>query len=170
MAKAGNDARIEFILTHLRKGGQRKDILQLFAKNYKTSTKTFDNLLKKAKERIEDENKAKESQRQANIGEELKAEIQAEIASEIEIDLVLSKFIMGGATVEEFIKGEAVIRGISPMEVIAAADKLYKRRGSYAPVKQAQTDSKGNDVPDINKLAPDDLNSLLAIKKNLTGG
>lgn len=138
MAK-DNKAQIDFITKHLRAGKERNYILQHFTKIYKVSTKTFDNRLKIAKELLAVENKTKEDIRQSLLPEQVKAEIEANIASEQEIDLALSKIVMGNCTVEEFIQGKAVLRGIEPMEIIAAADKLYKRKGSYAPAKSDLT-------------------------------
>jgi transposase len=169
MAKAGNEARTEFILTELRKGLDRKDILQLFTKSYKVSVKTFDNLLKVAKERLAVENELKEKERQSKISEEMQAQISAEIASDAELDLMLSKIAMGGVNVEVLIKGDIVIRGVEPMEQIAAIDKLYRRRGSYAPTKSAATDTSGKDLP-LTSLAPSDvaavINELRVLAKN----
>lgn len=149
MAKAGNEARIEMVLSELRKGVERKAIIRKFSKTFKVTDRTFDVLISKAKERLAVENQAKEKERQAKISEELKAEIQAEIASDLELDLVLSKIVKGGYEVEEIIRGTPILRSVSPMEMIAAADKLYKRRGSYAAVKQNVTVNKvGKDLED----------------------
>lgn len=145
MAKANNDAKIEFIVEHLAKGGERRDILAKFGEKWQDSDRTFDRLLKTASEINTERNKTKEAERQANVSEALKNEIQAEILTETEIDLIMSRIVDGNIEVREYIKGETVIRDTTPMEIIAAADKLYKRKGSYAPLKVADTDKDGND-------------------------
>ena len=120
--------------------------LKKLIKTYKVSIPTMDNELKVAREAIKVEQDAKESILQANLSEQLNAEINASIKSDLELDLILSEIASGGVQVEEYIRGEAVIRNVAPMEQIAAIDKLYKRRGSYAPLKQAQTNTAGEDV------------------------
>ena len=90
--------------------------------------------------------RAKELEKQAAISESLKDEIQAQILTEIEIDLILSKIVTGDIKVEEYIKGEPVIRDVYPSDIIAAADKLYKRKGSYAPAKVAPTNPDGSAI------------------------
>lgn len=87
----------------------------------------------------------REAQQQV-IGKDAQEDLLKAIATEDELDAVLSQIAFGNLEVEEWIKGEPVLRGVSPMEQIAAADKLYKRKGSYAPTKLANTDSEGNDI------------------------
>ena len=109
----------------------------------------MDNELKEAREAIRLEMEAKECIRQAELSEQLKSEINAAIKSDLELDLILSQLAAGECLVEEYVKGVAVIRNISPLEQISAIDKLFKRRGSYAPLKQAQTNTAGEDVQPI---------------------
>jgi hypothetical protein len=107
---------------------------------------------------------AKESMMQDNLSKKLKGEIEATIKSDLELDLILSQLATNNIEVEEFIQGTAVLRGITPSEQIAAIDKLYKRRGSYAPVKAAQTDIKGKDAPQTFVIQP--IQSAIAIETN----
>ena len=145
-SKNGKIQRIEQMKDMLRLGMDRAAILQELSKTCKLSDRTLDAELKVARQAIGNEMAAKEEIRQTNLSEQLKTEINASIKSDLELDLILSEIAIGGVTVEEYVKGEAVTRGVTPFEQIAAIDKLYKRRGSYAPLKQAQTDSSGQDV------------------------
>ncbi len=114
----------------------------------------FKSYYKLANEKHTEAMRAKELEKQAAISESLKDEIQAQILTEIEIDLILSKIVTGDIKVEEYIKGEPVIRDVYPSDIIAAADKLYKRKGSYAPAKVAQTDPEGNAMAHLSIIAP----------------
>lgn len=145
-AKNGKLARIEVMKERLRQGFDRAVILEELSKTWKVSRATMDNELKVAREAIKAEQDAKEKILQDNLIEQLKSEINASIKSDLELDLILSEIASGGCQVEEFVKGVAVIRNVQPMEQIAAIDKLYKRRGSYAPIKQAATNAAGEDV------------------------
>lgn len=151
-SKNGKIQRIEQMKDMLRLGMDRGAILEELSKTYKVSRATMDNELKVAREAIGSEMAAKEEIRQTNLSEQLKSEINASIKSDLELDLILSEIAIAGVTVEEYVKGEAVTRGVTPFEQIAAIDKLYKRRGSYAPLKQAQTDTEGNDVERVTKV------------------
>ena len=150
--KNGKIQRIEIMKERLRLGYDRAVIFQELSETCKLSDRTLDNELKEAREAIRLEMEAKEAVRQAELSEQLKSEINASIKADLELDLILSEIASGGCQVEEFVKGEAIIRNVQPMEQIAAIDKLFKRRGSYAPLKQANTDTKGNDVIPITKV------------------
>lgn len=165
MAKANNDAKIEFILTDLRNGMQRQDIMARFGNNWQDSQRTFDRLLKIATETLQVENKAKEALRGTNLSEALKSEIQAEILTEQELDLIMSRIVDGSIEVAEYIKGERIIRDTTPMEIIAAATQLYKRKGSYAPIKQANTRPDGTEIDEKPTLTDEQVDTILhAIK------
>lgn len=153
MAKATDEPKIEFILTELRNGATRKPILQKFTTTYKTCVKTFDNYLKIATERYKVELQAKESIRNDKVKELLENEVEGQILSELELDIILSRIVDGGIKIQSYFKGESVVRETEPTEIVAAADKLYKRKGSYAPAKVASTDPEGRAVtltPTIN--------------------
>jgi hypothetical protein len=93
------------------------------------------------------------------MSEQLKSEINASIASTLELDLVLSQIATGNLKIADWVKGEIVLRGVEPMEQIAAIDKLYKRRGDYAPLKQASTNTAGEDAK--TELSDSQLEKLL---------
>ena len=144
--KNGKLQRIEEMKTMLRSGADRKDILAKLSISWKVSRATMDNELKIAREAVKGEIQARSTILQDRMTEELKTEINASIKSDLELDLILSQIASANITIEEYINGDAVTRGVSPFEQIAAIDKLYKRRGSYAPVKAAQTTRDGEDV------------------------
>jgi hypothetical protein len=141
-------AKIDHIKDLMRNGiVNRNEVMAKFGEKWQnTPTRTFDRHWSTARDEFNDELRAKEAILEQTRTETLQGEIAANIATESELDLVLSRIAMGGCRVQEFIKGEAIIRDITPTEVIMAADKLYKRKGSYAPAKIANTDSKGEDV------------------------
>ena len=162
---AKEDVYIKFILDELdNKNVDRAVVLAKFVKKWQVSDRTFDRYWKTANERHTEALRALELERQGLLSESLKDEIQAQILTETEIDLILSKIVTGGIQVEEYIKGEPVIRDVSPSDIIAAADKLYKRKGSYAPTKAAITDTEGKDK-DIPVLQPGPV--LVAFPSNL---
>lgn len=138
-------AKVDYILDLMRAGShERIDVMARFGEKWQgTSTRTFDRYWKAAKDSYATEIKRKEAILEQTRAETLQAEISANIATESELDLVLSKIALGGCKVQEFIKGEAILRDVSPMEVVAAVAQLYKRKGSYAPTKVAPTNPDG---------------------------
>ncbi|HRN79831.1 MAG TPA: hypothetical protein PKY29_06110 [Ferruginibacter sp.] len=79
--------------------------------------------------------------------EELKSAVEESIASDLELEAILCKIATGGISIFDWVNNKPVLRDVTPMEMIAAIDKLFKKRGSYAPSKVANTDTNGNDVP-----------------------
>lgn len=69
------------------------------------------------------------------------------LKSDLELEMILCQIASGNVEVEEWIKGESVLRSVSPMEVINAAKVIFTKRGSNAPTKVAQTNAAGEDVP-----------------------
>ena len=136
---ASKQKRILDIVSMFEKGATRKEVLQHFSKKCKLSARTLDNEMKEAKLVVDERNKEKERLRVEQTEQTIKESVNEAIISESEIDAVLSMIVTGRIEIEEIIKGEAVLRSVSPMEVIAAADKLYKRKGSYAPQKKEIT-------------------------------
>jgi hypothetical protein len=149
-------AKIDHIKDLMRDGiVNRNAAMAKFGEKWQnTKNRTFDRHWSTAKDEFNDELRANEAIREQTRTETLQGEIAANIATESELDLVLSKIAMGGCRVQEFIKGEAIIRDVTPTEIIMAADKLYKRKGSYSPTKIANTDSEGKDIAQLNIIAP----------------
>lgn len=131
-----NRAQIDFIKNLLNQNEKRATILDKFGQKWeKVSRTTFGRRMESAKAEVLEENKKKEEIRDSLLPEQVKAELEANIASETELDVVMSKIALAGIKVEEFIKGKPVVREVNPMEMIAAAEKLYKRKGSYGEKK-----------------------------------
>lgn len=157
--KNGKLQRIERMKELLRLGLDRKDIFQELSKTYKGTERTMDNELKEARECVRLEMVAKEELRLTNLSEQVKFEINATIKSDLELDLILSQIACANIKTEQYISGLVITKGVTPFEQIAAIDKLYKRRGSYAPLKQAATNSAGEDAK--TELSDSQLEKLL---------
>lgn len=135
MAKVEKQATIEFICNFVRKGANREEILQEFAKKYNLGTRTFDSRLKIAREVVQNEIRAKEEIREATLPETVRSEILEGIATESEIDLIVSQILRGNCSIKTWVNGEAVLEDVQPSDILAAADKLYKRKSSYGEKK-----------------------------------
>lgn len=93
------------------------------------------------KEWVEFKDKVISEQRSLEISEAAKEGLK----SDIELEQILCQFASNNLLVEEWVRGGVVLRGISPMESIQAIAQIFKKRGSYAPIKTANTDKDGND-------------------------
>lgn len=143
---ASKKKRIEFIVELLSQGLERKAILQKFSKTFKGSARTIDGDIQKAKVILDERNKKKEEIRQQQMEAELKESIQAGLKSDLELEMILCKIAGAEVKVEDWVKGEVVMRGVTPFEVIAAIDKLYKKRGSYPEISLKLKGDKENPV------------------------
>ena len=142
---ASKQKRITDIALMLEKGMETSKILHKLAQTCTKSVRTFNNEIKEAKTVLAERNKQKEDIRQQQTSETLKEAIIEAILSDIEIEAVLCNIIKGGYQIAEIVKGDVVLRDVSPMEIINAAKAIYTKRGSNAPTKTAQTDTAGND-------------------------
>lgn len=137
--KPNEIAQIEFIKDYLRKGQQRKEILQVFIKNYKTGVKTFDSRLKLAKEALQSELTKITEETEKGIQKEIEAR-KAKILTTIERKEILSQIAKGELTTTREVS--------TPMGVVvplqekpsysdrkAAIAELNKMDGDYAPEK-----------------------------------
>lgn len=145
--KAANEPKIEWIISQLRDGCSRSEIMANIDKHWQMSVRTFDRLLEVAYTRFTEAQQALEAARLDQLSTTAKNELNEAILTEMELDAIVSQIASGNCTVEEWVKGEAIIRQVNPTEVLNAVDKLYKRKGSYAPIKQATTKTDGTDVP-----------------------
>ena len=141
--KADQENQIQFILTELRKGSERAIILQKFAKNYKSSTKTFDNRLKIAKERYSDEVKSIQ-ERAKVLSEEAADKASLETLSVAERIDLLVKMAKGEIDIEQETTtkdGGIVTITVKPShsDRRAAIAELNKMDGSYAPAETKTT-------------------------------
>jgi 5-methylcytosine-specific restriction endonuclease McrBC GTP-binding regulatory subunit McrB len=131
---------IEFIKSLLRKGSDRKAILQQFAKVYKNrSTKTIDNRLKIARTQMQSEIKQIEKRTEKIVKKEIKARKLQIMTSAERID-VLTKIAKGQIPLKKpmVVKDEIIMVPIVPdwNDRKNAIAELNKMDGSYAPIKQ----------------------------------
>lgn len=138
--------RIDKIVAMLEMGMERISILQKLTKTYNVSDSTIDKEIKEAKLVISERNKQREEVRLSVTTEALKNEINEAIISDLELEAILCQIAQGNLKVAEIVGGEAVLTDIRPNDMVNAIDKLFKKRGTYAPTKQAITDVEGNDA------------------------
>lgn len=84
-------------------------------------------------------------QREASIAEAAEKGLK----TDLELEQILCQIASSNLEVEEIMGGAAVLRGATPGEMCKAIDLLFKKRGSYAPTKVANTDGHGNDISPI---------------------
>ncbi len=168
MAKvASKDKRILDIVSMLEKGLERKQILQKLAKTCKVSARTLDNETKEAKTILAERNKKKEQIRQDQTEQELKESLSEAIKSDLELEAILCTIATGSIKIEEIIAGDAVLRGVTPYEQISAIDKIFKKRGSNAPTKVANTNEKGEYIAPTPQIVINQYNGdAIEIKEN----
>ncbi|HXP48999.1 MAG TPA: hypothetical protein VN922_03550 [Bacteroidia bacterium] len=132
--------RVSAITECLEKGDSVASIIQTFTKQWLVSERTVRTCIALAKENISERNKTK-----AAIIEEVRKEAIAKAAkeqvmSDLEIEGVLCSIVKGEYMLEEqkIIDGtmQTVKRKPTHYDVILAADKLWKKRGSYPVEKQ----------------------------------
>lgn len=134
---ASKQKRVEEITAMLNKGMDRKAILQQFAKTYKISARTVDNEIKEAKSIIAGRKEEAEQIRLAATKAMTEEAIKEGLRSDLELEVILCQIAGGGVQVAEWVKGEAVLRGPTPTEIVNAAKALWLKRGSNAPVKSS---------------------------------
>jgi hypothetical protein len=130
---------LEICTDLLQNRKSRKEILQEISKSYKVSDKTVDNWLKEARITIQGRQKEAESIRLMHMDAAISEGIKEGLLSDMEIEFILCKIISGDVKIEEFIKGNAVLREVTPTEITNAAKVIYAKRGSNAPEKKEIT-------------------------------
>jgi len=136
--KADIYKQTEFIKDCLRKGEQRKDILQKFAKNYKVKIKTFDTRLKEARIAIESEFKQIEQEANKGIAKQVEA-LKSKIMSSVERQEYLTRVLNGEikTKVPIVIAGKIMEYPAEPSQTdkLKALAELNKMQGDYAPIR-----------------------------------
>jgi hypothetical protein len=66
-----------------------------------------------------------------------KEQLNEAIKSDLELEAILCQIATGGLKIETIVQGEAVLRDVTPTEMITAIDKLYKKRGLYVTKPEA---------------------------------
>lgn len=138
--KVDKESIVGEILLELSKiGNSRGEILAKVVENWRISSRTFDRLWKIAQERHIETQQAIQTSLNNTILEtktdSLKSALEEAILSDTEIEAILCNIIKGGLKVEEHFKGEAVLRDVSPMEIVNASKTIFHKRGSNAPTK-----------------------------------
>jgi hypothetical protein len=154
MAKVvSKQIRIDEIVSMLEQGMETKDILRKITENYGIGKSSVEKYIKEAKVIHSERNKQREEVRLSVTTEVLKNELNEAIISDMELEAILCTIAKGNIEVEEIIRGQAVLRNVLPSEQIGAIDKLFKKRGTYAPTKQDVnlTDKGGADKLFIEK-------------------
>ena len=161
--KSNELKEVEFIKNLLRKGAERKTILQEFAKTYKgKSVKTFDNRLKVARKQMEGEIKQIEKRTEESITKEVEARklkimpiaeridfLVNTITAQTEVSKVGNSFVEGIIERDGEGKIKKVISLVTFRDKLAALAELNKMDGSYAPTKQEIKINKlGKDLED----------------------
>ena len=146
--KSNELKEVEFIKALLRKGADRKTILQEFAKVYKNrSIKTVDNRLKVARKSIEGDIKIINQRTEESITKEVEGR-KLEIMSIAERVDYLVKTLKGEITTPIPItqNGKIVEYKLQPShrDRLSAIAELNKMDGSYAPTK---TDVNVTEMP-----------------------
>ncbi|HTB05808.1 MAG TPA: hypothetical protein VK806_02560 [Bacteroidia bacterium] len=129
------EERIQTICQRLERGEMNKDILREFMLKWGLCERTVNKYIAFAKSKLEEQNRAK----QAIIDEVRKNEIEKaakeKIMSDLEVEAVLCAIIRGEYEIEElrYIDGEPVTVKHKPThhDIVLAADRLFKKRGSY---------------------------------------
>ena len=138
--------RLADVISFIQNGLTRKQILERIIEQYNVSVAAIDIDIRKAKQIIKIEQAGLEELRVSTMSEVFVDSVKSAILSDLEIEAVLCKIIVGEYEIEEMIKGQPVLRSVLPSEIIQAARALYLKRGSNAPTKIANTDTKGNDI------------------------
>ena len=135
-AKISKAKGVEICIKWLEDRKSRKDILQHISESYKVSDKTVDNWLKEARVVIQERQQEAESIRLMHMDAAISDAVKEGLLSDMEIELILCKIISGDVKIEEFVKGNAVLREVTPTEITNAAKVIYAKRGSNAPEKK----------------------------------
>lgn len=134
---------VEFCVKLLQLGKSRKNIIEELAEICNASERTVDNWIKEASGTVRGRQEQAENIRLMQMDANLTDAVKEGLLSDMEIELILCKIISGDVEVEEWVKGKAVLRRVSPTEVTNAAKAIYAKRGSNAPEKQ-QVDLTSN--------------------------
>jgi len=145
--------RVAEITEMLSKGMERKDILQILSKTCKVCSRTIDNEIKEAKTVLAERNKEAEAIR-LNVTKQMTEEAVKEgLKSDLEIEVILCQIIGGNVEIEEWVKGNPILRSVSPTEIINASKVIFAKRGSNAPEKsEVKIDSQPFSDSQVEKI------------------
>lgn len=144
---ANDTQRILKVKEELLAGKERGDIVAMRGKKWQAGDRTIDRYIAKAKGLIDIDRKAKEKELLKAHAAELEAR-KARIADELEIDEAMSAILRGEVLEERTVFDPSTKKFVKLKEApdmktrIAAAQELYKRKGSYGAVKGELTVKK----------------------------
>lgn len=144
--KIAKDKGVEMCAELLLSGKKRPEILQAITKHYNNSPGCIDKWIKAARPVVLARQQEAEIIRQRETDAAITDSLKSGLKSDLELEVILCQLATDNVEVEEWVKGKKILRGITPFEVISAIQTLYKKRGSNAPIKTAQTDVAGNDL------------------------
>jgi hypothetical protein len=127
---------LDLIANMLSDGKERSEILQTVIKDYKASEGTIDKWIKQAKIIVSERRQQAEAIRVRETEAVIKDAVIDGLKSDLELEIILCQIATNNISVEEWVSGESVLRGVKPNEITKAIEVLYKKRGSNAPDKQ----------------------------------
>jgi hypothetical protein len=136
--KANKQQYIDFIVSELENSNVLyKDVCNVFLRKFACTRQTFDKYWKIANESY------KEAQQAIKEAKEVQT-----ITNEIDRLKTLNLTKIDRMRIAESIAMNTEMNS-TPSEQLKALDYLSKIEGDYAPTKTAQTDTEGNDLPNV---------------------
>lgn len=126
---------VEICIKLLENGKSRKEILQEISKTCKASDRTVDNWIREAQVTVKGRQQEAEAIRLTQMDATISEAVKEGLLSDMEIELILCKIISGEVEVEEWVKGNPILRSVTPTEITNAAKAVYAKRGSNAASK-----------------------------------
>ena len=127
--------RMSAITECLEKGETTASIIQQFTAKWCVSERTINGYLAVARKHLEERNKIKNSIIEKVRTEAIEKAAKENILSDLEVEAILCQIIKGEYEIEEtrIVEGkiQVVKRKPTQYDVIMAADRLFKKRGSY---------------------------------------
>ena len=129
------ESRINEVAGELANGKDRDEILRKFAKKWQISPRSIDRYLKPAKVIAKNMAKLKDNVINGTIIDETEKAVRAGLKSDLELEMILCQIASGNVRIVEWSKGEAILRDVSPMEVVAAAKTIFANTGPLMNLK-----------------------------------
>jgi hypothetical protein len=143
------DQKVQQIVELLEQGFMRAEIVSKITVEFGCSATTADRCIREAKKIIFDRSQKKEKAMQNRIDSNVAKMVDKAMLSDIELESILCTIASGNMSIEQMIDGSAVLRNVTPNEITQAIKVLFTKRGSNAPIKQANTTTDGKDVSQI---------------------
>ena len=137
--KINKDRGIEECCIMMVSGTATRDIVSNLTENYGVSRSTVEKWIKIARPKAEARQAEFEEVRLREMDAATVDALKQGLKSDLELEAFLCQMAMGDIKMEEVVMGIAVLRDVSPSERIKAVDLIYKKRGSYAAIKNDLT-------------------------------